>query len=314
MPTFMRGARPSPRHKLSAATAFTMLKAPPAQFGVIPTRNSMKGNDQYGDCVTAEWAQAIAVYSLMCGLPQRFVTDQQTIAWAKSHGYADGANLTDVMDSAAKDFLGDDASDKNLCGAYTSVDYSNADLMNAATVVGPINLAIDANALPSGAGNQMGWYALKKGTFPNTDHCVHYSAYGRADYIYDLMKVSLPSAISPSTIGRAIYTWQTYGFVTDEWGMGTIAESWSRHPTILGLPTPVPPGPPNPPNPPNPPTPVPLGWPASATLTMADGTTQVYYPGTAPTPGGLNIPPDMLAKMQAAGIDVAKYLASLGGH
>lgn len=304
MQTFMRGARPSPRHRLVSARQHHVASAPPPQFAVVPKQLSMWYNDTYGDCVTAQEAFSKAWYSVFCGLPELFIPDAEVLRWSTKYGFRDGADLSSVMDQMQKDgFTVGGVNYKD--GAPSSVDYSNELVLQSANSTGAINIAIDANALPSSAGNQQGWYSVQKGNFGNTDHCVAISGYGRADFLFDALKVSLPSALSPSTPGYLLYTWSTIGFVTHDWVMSTCAEAWLRTPTTPGE-VPVPPGPgPGP-------IPVPLGWPASATLTMADGTTQVYYPGQPAS--GLTIPADMLAKMQANGIDVAKYLASLGNH
>src|SRR5262245_46403202 len=118
-PQFMRGARPTPRHKLMAATPHRVIRAAPPQYAFVPQQLDMWGNDKYGDCVSAEEAFAKACYN-----PEIFIPTQTVVNWAQSHGFLNGANLTDVMDVMQKTGMGvgstlyDD-------GPYTAVDYSN---------------------------------------------------------------------------------------------------------------------------------------------------------------------------------------------
>ena len=52
---FLRGAIPTPRHRLAAAHPHVPTRAAlPAQVAYVPAKLSMWGNNQYGDCVTAE--------------------------------------------------------------------------------------------------------------------------------------------------------------------------------------------------------------------------------------------------------------------
>ncbi len=267
MPTFMRGAKPSPNHILAAASPYRVLAAPVPQFGVAPSKLDPWGNAQYGDCVSAEEAAAKAWWSVYCGLDETFATGAEVVAFARKWGWLNGAYLTEVMDkmiSAGKSIGGKAYTD----GHYNSVDYSNELVLQASLdptdgTGGPTKIAIDADALPPGAGNQMGWVATSGKQFSNTDHCVSVFGYGRADYLYDLLKVTRPSALSSSTPGYLLYTWATIGFVSHDWLMGTCTEAWVRNPTTPGQspvtpPTPpVPPIPPVPPDPPTPPTPGP---------------------------------------------------------
>ena len=260
MPTFMRGAKPSPNHILAAASPYRVLAAPAPQFGVVPAKLDMWGNDQYGDCVSAEEAFAKAWWSTYCGLPETFATAAEVIAFARKYNWLNGAYLTEVMDkmiSAGMSIGGKTYQD----GKYNSADYSNELVLQSALDAsdgtgGPVKIGIDANALPQGAGNQMGWYSLKKGNFPNTDHCVALAGYGPADYLYDLLQVTRPAAVSSSTPGYLLYTWKTIGFVTHDWLMGTTTEAWVRNPTTPGQSPVTPPVPPDP-IPPVPPTPGP---------------------------------------------------------
>lgn len=250
--TFARGARPSPRHKLLAAVPFIPLVAPPSQVAYIPKQLSVWGNDRFGDCVSAEEAFAKATY-----LPEIFIDEDTVVAWARRHGVLNGAGLTDVMDAMQRDGF-QVAGQQYNDGPYTGVDYGNESTLQSAISQGPVKIAIDANALPRGAGNQQGWYAFGRGHYPNTDHCVALAGYGPCAWLYYQMGLPLPAGVSPDQFGYLLFTWSTIGVVDYDWLMGTCTEAWIRHPTTIGNPPlPQPPVPP-PPVPPIPPVPPPV--------------------------------------------------------
>lgn len=248
-PRFKRGAILSPRHKLLATHPHVVVKAPPPQFALVPQKLDMWGNDQLGDCVTAEEAFAKATYS-----PEIFLDAQLVIDWAKAGGFADGATLTDVMDKMQKGgfVVGSQTYDD---GPYTGVDYSNETVLQSAISQGTVKIAIDANALPGGAGNQMGWSAFggSPGQFTNTDHCVSVPGYGPVAWLAQQLGVQ-PPANAPAN-GYLLYTWKTIGIVDHAWLMSTCTEAWLRNPTTVGVP-PLP-GPTPTPTP-TPPTPTPV--------------------------------------------------------
>jgi hypothetical protein len=59
-----RGATPSPRYELAAATPHTPAVAAPPNFITVPKQINMWGNYDHGDCVTAEEA-----FSKACNKP-----------------------------------------------------------------------------------------------------------------------------------------------------------------------------------------------------------------------------------------------------
>src|ERR1700751_5608048 len=87
-----RGALPTPRSVLAGVAPFVGKIGAPPQYIVMPKQLSFWGNDVHGDCVTAEEAFAKACYS-----PEIFISDQEVIRWAPSHGVLDGAYLPQVM-------------------------------------------------------------------------------------------------------------------------------------------------------------------------------------------------------------------------
>ncbi len=256
---FARGAIPTPRHKLLAAAPHVIVAVPPPQFSVVPKQLSPWGNEKDGDCVSAEEAFAKAWWSVFCGLPETFIPEAEVVRWASKYGFLNGAGLTEVMDEMSHDgFTVDTHNYKD--GGYKGVDYSNEDILHSALTVGPVKIAIDANALPDSAGFHNGWWTVNSNRHTNPDHCVGIGGYGPASYLFDQLGVPLPAGLTGSTPGYHLFTWSSIGFVTYPWIMGTCVEAWVRNPTTLGQvpgPTPVPPVPVPPGPTPIPPVPTP---------------------------------------------------------
>jgi hypothetical protein len=253
--SFQRGARRTPQHVIRASPKFRPPSAtPPPQVAYVPTRLDVWGNDQHGDCVTAEEAFARATYQ-----PEIFVDSATVVAWAQAHGVLEGADLAQVLDMMLADGFQVGAQ-KYDAGGKSVVDYTTEGILQAALAQGPVKIAIDAGALPSGAGQQSGWYAVggTPGQWPNTDHCVSLAGYGPARYLYSQLGTVLPAALDPQKPGYLLYTWATLGFVDHAWLMSTCTEAWLRTPTTVGVPPldPTPPPPPPPPPGPIPPGPV----------------------------------------------------------
>lgn len=245
---FPRGAQRSPAHKLLNAPAHRVLADPPAQFALIPSQLDMWGNDQFGDCVSAEEAFAKA-----CHQPEIFVSASEVESWAQQHGYLNGADLVSVLTTMQTDGL-TSAGQQFNDGPYATVDYSNETVLRSAiATAGPVKIAIDASALPPTAGNQQGWYVLCDGKqYPNTDHCVSICGYGPAEFLYSQLSVSMPPSLA-GVSGYYVFTWRTIGFVDHDWLMSTCTEAFVRNPVTVIAPQPTP-APPNP-TPPAPPTP-----------------------------------------------------------
>lgn len=244
---FPRGAQRTPFSKIieavkSGNAGIYRATTPPPQVIVVPKRLSYWGNNQYGDCVTAESVFAIAAYSTFLGMDEIFVTDATTINWAQSHGWANGAALLDVIQDMQRDGIKDEKGTVRKAGKPSSVDFSNEDTLKSALAQGPVSIAIDANALPSGAGNKSGWYAFGGRSYPNTDHCVSLSGYGATADLFKALNVTAPA--NAPTNGYLLFTWSTIGVVDHQWVMNTVVEAWVRNPTTTDL---IPPPPPVPP-------------------------------------------------------------------
>jgi hypothetical protein len=269
---FPRGAVATPRHKLLAAPQHRVVADPPEHVAYVPATLSYWGNDRYGDCVSAEEAFCKACYH-----PEILIPDSEVVLWARQNGYLHGADLSDVMRSMAKRGF---AVGNQLYndGPYSSVDYSNETVLKSAIAQGPVKIAIDADALPSGAGNKSGWFATVGGHYPNTDHCVSICGYGAADYLYSQLQVSMPAELA-GTSGYLVFTWSTIGYVSHDWIMSTTAEAWVRNPTTVGVP-PLPSPTPTPvPTPTPTPVPTPTPTPVPTSLTFSDVVSLVIATG-----------------------------------
>lgn len=258
---FKTGARRTPLasviRELAAGRIAVHVAAPkiPASVAMVPKTLSMLGNDQYGDCVTAESCFAIEAYSVYVGLPEIVITDAAAIAWARAHNGLNGADLLTIMQAMSADGIKDSTGTLRKAGMASTVDYTNATALQSAIAVGPVSIAIGSGDLPSGAGDVNGWYALTSAGAPN-DHNVDLCGFGKAEVLYAALNMSCPTACAGKT-GYLCYTWSTIGFVTQAWVAGTVEEAWVRTPTTVGL-QPLPPTPPVPPGPgPVPPTPGP---------------------------------------------------------
>lgn len=258
---FPRGAFPTPSHLLLAAEPYTEsreLRAPPPQIAYVPKKLSYWGNDRYSVCVTSEEAFTKACYE-----PEIFIPDDVVISWARSNGVLNGASLDEVLDwMVNKGFLV--GSQRYNDGPKLLVDYSNESALQSAIAQGPVKIAIAADALPGGAGNYQGWFAIGGPRYRSTDHCVSLCGYGPAAYLYERLGVPLPSqlASNPARLGYLLFTWSTIGFIDHAWLLGTCQEAWVRDPSTVGVPPLAPPAPPPSPTPdPVPPTPTPTPTP-----------------------------------------------------
>ncbi len=233
-PEHMRGAKPSPPHKIFSTPRHHAVKAAPPNVAYIPKKLSFLGNNQYGDCVTAEEG-----FALQCNnVP---ISDNDVISCARQNGDLNGADLQDVMQKMARSGMKCQADGHTYTdGGFSSVDFTSDSSLQNAIAVGPVKIAIDANALPSGAGNQMGWYAVGGGRYPNTDHCVSLPGYAAtADWFYQQIGMPCPAKLVGKP-GYALYTWATIGWVDLAWIKGTTVEAYIRNPCNIKDGTPLP--------------------------------------------------------------------------
>ena len=126
---------------------------------MVPAKLNAEGNDQYGDCVSAEEAAAISAYSVLCGNPEKVVPAATCVSWAQAGGFLNGADLTSVMDAMARSGMVDTTTNsENRDGPYAAVDYSNESILQSAISQGPVKIGIDADACQAApATSRGGW-------------------------------------------------------------------------------------------------------------------------------------------------------------
>ena len=237
--------------RMARAVPFLGGVSAPIQVAHVPEQLSYWGNDRYGDCVSAEEA-----FSKGCSPAANpkgvFIPDSVVIAWARNNGWLNGASLDGVLaDMKARGYVIDSQAYND--GDFQSVDISNESILQAALAVGPVKIAINANALPSGAGSTQGWTSFGDNSNTRTDHCVPIYACGRADFVYDALKITRPTSIPADRLVYGVFSWSTMGIVDKAWIDGCCdGDCWVRSPTTVGVPplpipnptpTPVPPGP-----------------------------------------------------------------------
>jgi hypothetical protein len=239
--TFRRGMIPTPQSEIESAVKHICGKigTAPSQFVQIAKKLSFWLNNTDGDCVTAEEAAAKAAYSVRNGGTELFVPDAEVGRWASAHGWLNGANLPPVMSAMAKKGFVVNGKVYND-GPHASVKYGDVPTLQDAIYVGPVKIGIDANGLPSGAGNKQGWFAVggSPGEWNSEDHCVGLWGYGTAAYLYQQLtatfgNVPLPSSLPGTTEGFLLYTWSTVGFVDHARIMAMCGEAWVRNPTTV---------------------------------------------------------------------------------
>jgi hypothetical protein len=234
----MRGANPSPRSVLAAATPLTVsLKAAaaPANFMVLPRQISFWGNYYNGDCVTAEEAFAKA-----CNSPEIFVPENDVIAWATNHGVLNGAGLPEVMTwmqtggFAESPFVYHD-------GPYVSVDWTSTATLQSAIAQGPVKIGVAGDQLnavwwaagSSAAGGVSGWFATGFHADSGEDHCVSLCGYGSISWLAQQLNVQVPAGVDGAKPGYALFTWDSIGIIDVPSMIAITHEAWLRQPTTV---------------------------------------------------------------------------------
>lgn len=270
MPTYARGLKPTPRHKLAAArSAVERLKdvSPPDNFATVCEDYDMAGNDQYGDCVTAEEVNAKKAYSVAMGGPEIEISGNEAVNWARAHGVLDGANIADVLSMMQTDPLTDVSGKSRPDGPHAAIDWTSQDQIKAAIYTDKVvKIGVAADQLQesvSTTAGSSGWILFNAKVDTNVDHCTGLHGYGTASWLIELLARALgtpmliPEGLSPDAFCVLMYTWKTVGIV--EWkslqSIMVMGEAWVRHPgdtifTPTPTPAPIPPTPtPVPPSP-----------------------------------------------------------------
>ncbi len=256
-----RGARLSSRNALAQAQPHrALIGAPPSFFRLaakVPL--SMYGNDQYGDCVTAEEYSAKAAWGIVG-------TNQEAIDTARKWGGLNGADLATILDYATHGFTVGGAVVQD--GVKQSVNYCDYAALCNAIYQDQVKIAVGANALESaGAGSGRPWIFLTA-RMESIDHCIGLAGYGTLAECCAAIGLQVPAGADPTLPSVVAETWSDYGVCPWEHGLLPImdstpdngnSEAWIRMPnTVNGPNPPPPPGPP--PVPPPTPGPGPCPW------------------------------------------------------
>lgn len=228
-----RGAIPTPRSALAAATPHMPTIGAPPHHLVRPKKLSMWGNDVHGDCVTAEEAFAKA-----CHDPEIFIREADAIAWATRHGVLEGAYLPQVMTWMQTDGFvkGSTVYDD---GAYLSVDWSSPAVLQSAISHGPVKIGVAADQIERAwhtTDGKTGWFATGFHSDHNEDHCVALCGYGTIDWLAGQLDVQVPPGVARTQPGYAMFTWNSIGIIDVPSMIAVTHEAWLRRPTTVTRP------------------------------------------------------------------------------
>jgi len=241
-----RGAFPSPRSELAAATPHvpdTNIAVPPS-FLQWPVQMSSWNNLLYGDCASAEEA-----FSKATAAPRIFIPEETVVAWATAHNYLNGAVITDVMKTLQTDGfpLGPIT---YIDGPYNSVDWTNAAILQSAIYShGPVKIGVgsdDFQTNPDGfvTQNASGWAMCNYPMNIPIDHCTSLCGYGTLEELVGLFKqhdvtVQAPNGM-PTGLCYAMFTWNSIGIIDQQSMLNMTYEAWIRNPVTIvsGIPQP----------------------------------------------------------------------------
>jgi len=265
--------RPTPRHKLAAATPH-LASAAPTQYLVLPAKLSMWLNNVDGDCVTAGEAAAKATTGV-------FISDDTVKAWATKNGDLNGADLDTVLTTMQTAGFEQDGNTYND-GPHTSVDWTVPATLRSAISQGPVKIGVASAQLQNvhGIGVSNGWFATGFKTDTDEDHDTELFGYGPIGWLAQCFAVSVPEGVDATQPGYALFTWGTVGIIDAPSLAAIVGEAWLRNPTtaIVGssppspdqvsyFPAPTPAPAPSPAPVPAPPHPA----PATASMAQAEG-------------------------------------------
>ena len=232
----MRGALPSPRHRLAAAKPHVVATPTPVQWLWKPAQLSMWLNATYGDCVTAEEA-----FAKGCGPMGAFIPDAEVQNWATKNGVLNGAaDLVQVLDLMqtggfpTKDSILDD-------GPFTSVDWTNHAILTNAISLGPVKIGVAANQLENAVPGDPpvnGWVARGFTPDSNEDHCVSLAGFGTIEWLVEQLGVAASGLSSDHRHhghdpAYALFTWGSLGIIDIPSMLAITSEAWLRNPTTV---------------------------------------------------------------------------------
>lgn len=225
---FLRGARPSPRHRLAAAMPLQTFAPAPAQWLWKPAQLSMWGNATYGDCTVAEEAFSKGATANV------FIPDDTVVAWAQANGAIDGDTLIDVLDKMETGgfVVGSTTYDD---GPPSSIDWTNDAVLKNAIYQGPVKIGVAAdqlqNVVPEPPEN--GWFATGFTKDENLDHCVSLCGYGSIGWLAEQLGVAPPGGTDLTLPAYALFTWSSIGIIDVPSLLAVCGEAWLRTPTTV---------------------------------------------------------------------------------
>ena len=223
------GVRLLSRYLLAAAIPFVPVGSPPTHL-VKPPTLSMWGNQDHGDCVTAEEAFAKA-----CNNPEIFVPEADAIAWASRHGVLDGATLVEVLSWMQNDGFAEDSYVYDD-GGYVAVNWTDAATLQSAITSGPVKIGVAADQIYtawSKTGGATGWFGTGFVSDANEDHCVSLCGYGPISWLAQQLGVGVPAGVDGTKPGYALFTWSSIGIIDVPSLLAVTHEAWLRQPTTV---------------------------------------------------------------------------------
>jgi hypothetical protein len=235
-----RGAIPSPRYELAAATPHVPDPSiiVPKKFLMWPVRMSSWNNYIYGDCVSAEEAFAKATAA-----PHRiFIPEATVVAWASAHGYLNGAHLTAVMTTMRTDGFPFNKR-KYDDGPYNSVNWTDPAILNSAIHShGPVKIGVGADDFQTNPHGQVtpgtsGWAMYNYPKNLPEDHCVSLCGYGTLTELVHLfhqhnVTVHAPAGM-PTGLCYAVFSWNSIGIIDQQSMLNMTYEAWIRVPVTI---------------------------------------------------------------------------------
>lgn len=234
MPTLFRGANPTSKERIGSIAPHGIVGATPPQFIRLPKAPlSMYGNDQFGDCVTAEESFAKNLDGVDIGY-------HKAVKWARRHWSLNGAGLWEVMTLMQTDgfYVGDFQYND---GPFKYVNFTNPAILRNAIVQGPVKLGVAAdqleNVIQAYGIAKNGWVATGFTKDGNLDHCVSLCGYGPAAWLAQQLGVTLNVRTMDSSVpALACFTWSSIGIIDFPSMVNICGEAWLRVPTTIAKP------------------------------------------------------------------------------
>lgn len=232
MMQLLRGAKPSPRHRLAAAMPHRVVTPTPPQFLWFPNRLDMWLNDKYGCCVSAEECFAKACYS-----PEIFITEDTLLAFAQKNNLLNGSDLITVLDLMETNGFPQDGHTYDD-GPPLAVNWTDRPTLTNAIAQGPVKIAVAADQLESTVQALSvypidGWLATGYTSDSNLDHCTSLCGYGPAAWLLERMGVAVPMGVDGNAFAYAIFTWASIGVIDEPSMLAITGEAWLRQPTTI---------------------------------------------------------------------------------